>query len=152
MAQEIEEALRAFLVTLDAVTALTAVGTTGDYRIRPDRLEEDDDERQEHVIIEVDQERPQNDLSGKGGLVYADVTLRCRGPTKKRARALAEAVRVNGTDPGTGLAGYEGAAGELAIGAVLEDQQASESPAGDGSDRRTYDVFCSYEISFSEAT
>jgi hypothetical protein len=150
MAVPIEAALRTFLLTLDAVTAWVGTGDTA--RIRPDKLEEDDDETEEHVILEVDNEEPQNDLTGKGGLVYADLTVRCRAATKSAARALAEAVRTNNTDPGTGLAGYHGTAGGLTFDAVLEDQVVSFTPAGEGSDRGYYDVHCNYKLSCAETT
>lgn len=148
----VEEALRELLISFEAVAALTAVGTTGDYLIRPDRLEQDDDETQPHVVIEVDREDPQNDLTGKGGLVYAEVTIRCRDRTKAGARALAEAIRRNDTDPGTGLAGYHGTISGFSLDAVLEDTQIAFVPETDGSSRGWWDVFQSYMVSFAEVT
>ncbi len=147
---EIEAALRALLLTYSGVTDL--VGTGGAARIRPDRLHEGDDEEQPAVIIEVLDEDPENDLMGIGGLVYADVTIKCRAREKEDSRALAEAIRLNGTDPGTGLAGFEGTAGTLPIGAVLHRVSTKFIKDDDGSDEGFYDTDCLYEISYSEVT
>lgn len=146
MAAEIEESLRTYLLTLEAVTAL--VGTGDSARIRPDRLHQDED--LPAVVIEVDYEDHLNDLDGKGGLVYADVNVKCRAETKAVSRQLAEAIRTNDTDPGTGLAGYTGTAGDQTIGAVLEDETTGFRPAGDGSDRGYYDTDMSFMISYNE--
>jgi len=148
MAAKIEESLRTYLLTLSAVTDLVGTGDTA--RIRPDRLHEDD--ALPGIIIEVDNERPQNDLSGVGGLVYADVNIKCRAATKSGSRSLAEAIRTNNTNPGTGLAGYRGTAGSQTIGAVLDGMQTSYMPAGDESDEGYYDTDCSYIIGFAETT
>lgn len=142
----IEADLRTYLLTLGTVTTLVGEGGLG--RIRPDRLHEG--ETLPAVIMQVDNERPLNTLDGKGGRVYADVTLICRAQEKEDARTLAEAIRVNGTDPGTGLAGYNGAAGDSTIDAWLEDQNTSFTPAADGSDQGFYDVFCNYVITYAE--
>jgi len=75
------------------------------------------------VVFEIDAERPQNSLDGRGGLVFADVNVICRAETRAKSRELAEAVRVNGTDPGTGLAGYSGV-----FDAVLDDMQPAAVP------------------------
>jgi len=146
MAQELEESLRTLLKTFDAVTAL--VGGATAPRIRPDRLDESD--TLPAIIIEVDDEEQLNDLSGTGGLVRAPVNLVCRAATKAAARLLARAVRTNNTDPGTGLAGYSGAAGEQTIHAVLDDETPSYTPAGDGRDDGHYDVNLDFTIMFNE--
>jgi len=146
----IESDLRTYLLTLSSVT--DKVGTGGDARIRPDRLHESDDESLQAIIIEANVDDPMNTLDGKGGLVYADVTLRCRATEKEDARSLAEAVRTNETDPGTGLAGYTGTAGSSTIGAVLEDTRTTFTMKDDGSDNGWYDVLANYVISFSETT
>ncbi|MHC4606714.1 MAG: hypothetical protein ACYTAF_07225, partial [Planctomycetota bacterium] len=93
-----------------------------------------------------------NDLSGKGGLVYSAVTLRCRATTKAVARSLAEAVRTNDTNPGTGLAGRTGAMNGTTYGAVLEDEQTSFTPKAEGSNEGWYDIFCNYILSVEETT
>jgi hypothetical protein len=146
----VEADLRTYLLTLGTVTAL--VGTGNSARIRPDRLQQGDDPLQPAIIVEVDDEQHKNDLDGKGGLVYSTVTLRCRARTKAVARSLAEAIRVNGTDPGTGLAGRTGLMNGTSYGAVLEDEQTSFTAQAEGSDEGWYDVFCNYILSHAETT
>ena len=96
--------LRTLLLTFSAVTDLVGTGDTA--RIRPERLHQDDDDTEEAIIVQVDNIEHLNDLTGKGGRIFAYVTLVCRASTQALAEALAEAVRTNDTDPGTGLAGY----------------------------------------------
>ena len=146
----VEADLRTYLLTLGTVTAL--VGTSDSARIRPDRLQQSDDPLEPAIIVEVDDEDHKNDLDGKGGLVYSAITLRCRARTKAVARSLAEAVRVNGTDPGTGLAARTGAMNGTTYGAVLEDEQTSFAAQAEGSDEGWYDVFCNYVLSCAETT
>lgn len=146
----VEGDLRTYLLTLNTVTAL--VGSGDNARIRPDRLEQSDDSLQPAIIVEADDDDHKNDLSGKGGLIYSAVTLRCRARTKAVARSLAEAVRVNGTDPGTGLAGRTGAMNGTTYGAVLEDEQTSFTAQAEGSAEGWYDVFCNYILSHTETT
>lgn len=139
----LEATLRTFLKTLDTVTAI--VGTGDDARIRPDRLEETD--TLPAIIIEVDDEDPENSLDGLGGLVYADVNIQCRAFEKEDARALAEAVRVNGTDPGTGMAGTS----QDGFHAVLENTSASLFIPEDAASQKGYFVVnCLYTVSFME--
>lgn len=146
----IEEDIRTHLLTLSAVTALVGTGATA--RIRPNKLEQDDNGAIEHIIIEVDDETPANSLDGLGGLIYSDVTLRCQAPTLKRARALAEAVRTNNTNPGTGLAGCSVTVNGHVMDAVLEDQQIGEDQNDDGSGNGTHIVFANYQLSETETT
>ena len=146
----VEADIRTVLLSCSAVTAL--VGTGAASRIRPDKLEQDDNEMVECVILEVDNEDHLNTLDGLGGRVMANVTVRCHAPTRTRARALAEAVRVNGANPGTGLAGYSGTVNGHVFDAVLEDEQVAYSPAGEGSDRGYYDVFANYLCTWLETT
>lgn len=144
---EIEESLRTYLLTLTALTGISGIGTGDAAPIRPDRLHETDDDI--GVIIEVDEDKL-NDLTGRGGRVMADVNLVCRARTKEVSRQIAEAIRLNGTDPGTGLAGYTGAAGSQTIDAWLEDMQTGFVKDEDGSDQGFYDTNCSYVITFTE--
>lgn len=142
----LEGDIRAALLDMSAVTAL--VGTGDSARIRPYKLYKDDDKSEEHIIIEVDDEEKANDLSGVGGLEFATVTIDCRAITAAQADALAEAVRVNGADPGTGLAGYSGAA----FDAVLESQAKSIIPFDDASNRTWYVVAQEYTVIDTETT
>lgn len=138
----LEGDIRTALLAMDAVTAL--VGTSHSARIRPYKLDEGDDNTEEHIVIEVDSDDHLNDLTGRGGMVISDVNISCRAMTDEDARALAAAVRVNGTEPGTGLAGYGGSG--TAFDAVLEDTASSEMPFDDGSDRAWYVVDQSYLV------
>ncbi len=148
MAVELEVDLRTLLLTFTPVTAL--VGTGDSARIRPDRLNEADDDSQPHILIHIVNEEPQNDLSGRGGLVYADVDIECRAKTKAKSRAVAEAVRLNGTDPGTGLAGYTGTPSDTVTDGVLEDVQTAIIDAKDGSDQEYYTTVCRYVVCHQE--
>lgn len=143
MTAYIEKDLRTFLLTLDAVTALVGA------RIRPMRIEQDDD--LPAIVITDVTEEPDNDLNGNGGLVLATVNVMAIAETLEGARDLAEAIRLNGTDPGTGLAGYSGPAGDLDVKAWLKTRQSSIILADDsGQDSDWYIVESIYEIHFNE--
>lgn len=144
----IEETLVAFLKTLSAVTDI--VGTGNNARIRPDRLEESDS--RPTIEMEIDDEDPQNSLDGLGGLVYADVSIFSSARSKEAARALAEAIRLNGTDSGTGLAGVKTTVGGVQFDAVLESTQMDYKSLNDGSSRGNYTVNSLYIVSFMETT
>lgn len=144
----IEATLTTYLKTLGAVTAI--VGTGNDARIRPDRLEESDS--RPAIAIEIDDEDPQNSLDGLGGLVYADVSIFSSARTKTAARALAEAIRLNGTDPGTGLAGVCTTVGGVQFDAVLESTQVDYKSLNDGSGQGNWTVNSLYVVSFTETT
>ena len=75
------------------------------------------------IVVDIDREDEQNDLSGTPDLVVAEVTVTCRDNTHDGSDALQQAVRNNGTSPGTGLAGYHGA-----FDAILEDTVHAETP------------------------
>ena len=144
----IEGDLRTALLDMSAVTDL--VGTGDSARIRPYRLHESDDRTEEHIVIEVDSEDRENDLTGKAGLVLASVNISCRAMTRTLANALAEAVRVNGTNPGTGLAGYTGSG--TAFDSWLEDETPSMTRWDDASDRVWHTVEQSYMVQYTETT
>lgn len=145
----VEADLRTLLLTFNTVTTL--VGTGDAARIRPDKLDQSDDDSLQAIIIEVDDERPQNTLAGTSLRRYADVTLRCQARTKAQARAVAAAVKLNGTDPGTGLAGYTGTVNGTLYSIYLEDEQTSMSPVEEGSDEAYYDVYSNYVVTWAEA-
>ncbi|WP_455387490.1 hypothetical protein [Petrachloros mirabilis] len=142
----LEGAIRTALLNMSAVTTL--VGTGDDARIRPYMLDDRDDKTEEHIIIEVDDANPQNDITGLGGLTYATVNISCRAITPAQANALAIAVKRNGTSPGTGLAGYTGSG--TTFDAVLEDEVTGRALWGDGSQRAWYTVEQTYIMSYSE--
>ena len=146
----IEADLRTALLGMSAVTAL--VGTSYSARIRPYRLQQDDSAASEHIVIETDTVDHLNTLDGLGGRIYADVTLRCVAPTLARANALAEAVRTNGTNPGTGLAGYSGTVNGHQFDAVLMDESVNFVPSDDGRDEGYYSVLAGYNVTVEEST
>ncbi len=128
MGQDIIAVLRG----LSAVTALVGAGTSA-------RVYEDNAPRETtaaHIIVEVDNDRSLNDITGKGGMRIGNVNLICRSASRVGADALAEAVRNNGTTPGTGLAGYTGST----FDSVWEDVSAGRSPKGDASAGWWYDA------------
>ena len=147
MAVNIEDEIRTVLLTLSAVTAYT--GSDSDTaRIRSYKLDESDDKTEEHIIIEVDAETRENDLDGLAGLPLCDVNISCRAKTRTLANALSEAVRVNGTDLGTGLAGYGGSG--TAFDSWLMDETPSVLRWDDGSDRKWHTVEMHFRVQYTE--
>lgn len=136
------------LLAMDTVTPLVVTGNVA--RIRPYKLDPRDDKTKGHIIIEVDEDGRENDLSGRAGLVTSTVNISCRALTSAEARALAAAVRVNGTTPGTGLAGYGGSG--TAFDSWLESEASSEIAWDDGSERSWYTVEQSYTMQYTEMT
>jgi serine/threonine protein kinase HipA of HipAB toxin-antitoxin module len=139
----IEDNLRALLLTFGAVTALVA------QRIRPDELHQSD--ALPAIVLSVPSEEHHNDLEATGGLVAATVLITAIAETKLAARAIAEAVRTNGTNPGTGLAGYSGAAGSGSIqGAFLLKTSQHFEPEQDGSADSRWEITGEYEVWYAE--
>jgi hypothetical protein len=97
------------------------------------------------ILFDVDTADQENDLDGLSGLVFADVAVTCRGNTSAEREALAEAVRTNGTAPGTGLAGYSGA-----FDAWLDARVDVATPRQDGSGLVWYDRVLHFTVSWSE--
>ena len=144
----LEGDIRTALLAMNAVTAIVGPGNTA--RIRPYQLDDRDDKTDEHIIVEVDFREPKNDITGIGGLTFADVNISCRAMTPTLANALADAVKRNGTNPGTGLAGYGGSG--TAFDSWLEDEVSGKTLWDDGSQRSWYTVEQSYRMCFTEAT
>jgi len=131
----LEGDIRTALLAMDAVTALTGSAARS-ARIRSYVLETIDDRTEEHIIIEVDGKPRDNMLGGDGALVLADVNLSCRALTRTKANALAEAVKINGTDPGTGFAWYGGSG--TAFHCWLDSEVPSRIGWQDGSKERVW--------------
>lgn len=145
----IEQWLRDLLLTFDAVTAI--VGSGADARIRPDQLDEAD--KTPAILIELQTIDHMNTLDGLGGLAKAMIHVTCLSEQKAKARQLCEAVRTNNTDPGTGLAGYTGAAGDGYIdSATLERTTVGQRPLFEGGDELIWAVTGEYEVMYQEAT
>jgi hypothetical protein len=145
----LEGDIRTALLTMSEVTAL--VGTGDSARIRPEQLASIDARTEEHIIIEVDDQPRENTLDGTNGcFVNPSVNLSCRAMTRKAARALAAAVKLNGTDPGTGLAFYGGSG--TAFSSWVEDETPSTITWKDGSKERIwYTVELSLRVQYTEA-
>lgn len=148
MAAEIVDSLRTALLTMGAVTAL--VGTGADARIRPRFQQKEVIPANGSILIEVDDEVHLNDISGQGGREMTEITLTFRAPTRPASLALAEAARVNGTDPGTGLAAYGATPIDVRIDCWLEDSVTVATPKADGSDKVWWDTIHSYMTTQAE--
>ena len=149
----IEQALCTLLKTFDAVTAI--VGTGANARIRPFRLDQGDiDDNggvRDAIVIRPAREEHLNDLQGRGGLVRARMQIIAISEIPLSARALAEAIRTNGQDPGTGLAGHEGTYDGVEIqSAMLDSADFDEAEYGDDSDRSFFAVISNYIVEYTE--
>lgn len=131
----IVEEIRAALAGMTAVTAIVGDGSAA--RIRPDRPYQG--ESPPLIIVEIDSEDIENDLTGRADRVQFTATITCRDSSRSRARQLAEAVRTNGTDPGTGLAGYSGT-----FDAWLESIDDANAWRGTGGDEAFYDTILTF--------
>jgi hypothetical protein len=143
----LEGDIRTALLAMSAVTAYTGSNTTT-ARIRPYKLDPTDDPTEEHIVIEVDSKNDENDLEGEGGLPLCEVNISCRAMTRTLVNALAEAVRVNGTDPGTGLAGYGGAS--TAFHSWLVGRTETTLRWDDKSGRKWHSVEMDFRMQYSE--
>lgn len=139
----IEDALRAKITTLAAVVAISPT-------IRPEKPAQKD--TLPLTVISVEEEDHLNDLTGKGGLVDATVDIMAVAETKTAARALSESLRVNGTEPGTGLASFEGTVSGVEIqSCTLEQSKFEFVPYAEGSDEGFYIQHNFYQVFYSEA-
>jgi hypothetical protein len=136
--------LKGLLLTKAAVTAL--VGT----RIRFDQLTDKDP--LPALVVDVQSEESESDLSGAGGLITAIVEFRAVAATKAAAADILEAIRTNGTDPGTGLAGYTGVAVDADIRAAwFEGREFEAVDSGDGKDSALHVGKATYLIQYVES-
>lgn len=127
----IAEEIRAALAAMTAVTAIVGDGAAAKIRFdRPDQAD-----RPPLILIEIDDQTPENDLTGRADLVPFTATITCRDTSRSRARALAEAVRSNGTTPGSGLSGYSGT-----FDSWVEATDDATSPRDTGADEAYYDT------------
>lgn len=141
----VEQWLRDLLLTFEAVTALVG------QRIRPDELHEKDGTPA--LLIELQLIDHMNTLDGLGGLAKASVHVTALSERKSVARTVQEAVRLNGTDPGTGLAGYTGEAGNGFLdSATLQRTVCTFRPFDEGGDEGWHAVTGEYEVMYQEVT
>ncbi len=141
----LEQAVRAMLLSFDAVTDL--VGQT----IRPDILDRADNPPA--ILIQVEDEIIAEDIEGRGGLVTATVTIEVLHYTRLGSRQLEQAIRTNGTDPGTGLQGYVGLVGQFDVrGSSLARRKPFFVERQTDEDRDWYGIACQYTIDYQEIT
>lgn len=145
MAVDIFDELVTVLRTFSAVTAVVGTGTAA--RIRPARFRRV--ETLPAIAIEILSNDPQNTLDGKGGLNFATVAITCRAVEPDDAMSLAQKIRTNSTNPGTGLAGYSGSP----LDAVCtSDPVVGFTYADDSSDQGWWDAVSEYDLIFTETT
>ncbi len=130
----IEEDIRTALLAMSAVADFNGSGSADEMVIRYGHQEVDDDITDPHIIIDIDSDAPETDLSGSGGLNYAELTITCRALTMALSKSLATAVKLNGTSPGTGLMGFGD--NTTAFNAIqLNHEVRSQEGFGDNSER-----------------
>lgn len=149
MASEVGESIIAALKSMSAVTTL--VGSGNDARIYSWLSQKRTIPAKGVIVVELDTTEHMNDLLGQGGLEYHDVNILVRAPEIAEANALAEAIRVNGTDPGTGLAGYSDTPIDVLIDATLVST-IGPTPVTreDGSANAYWDVNMAFTVSQNE--
>ena len=149
----IEHSVRDQLLTKTAVRAL--VGSGDSARVRAYKFSQKDDLATDGpgILIRVNKEEPQNDMGCQGGLVIADVSIISCAVNLDAARELAEAIRSNGTNPGTGLAGDDWTI--IGIPGAVESccliySSLDFIPFGDDSDEGIFTIDSHYTIIFDE--
>lgn len=143
---KIEEAIKAQLVTYAAITAAGCpVGS-----IRADELMQTD--ASPGITIEVVEETFDNDISGTTSLAGAKVIVSASSGNKAQARAIADAIQTNGTDPGTGLAGCTVLTGALPFQAMLPRRTFDRIPIPNGGNTSRYIVDSLYTLTFNQTT
>jgi hypothetical protein len=161
----IEQVVASALLGMSAVTAI--VGGAGGVpsgsssssstaspaspaRIRSEHFEVGDGlDGADAILIETDQSEDEPDLSGLGGLPITGLTITCRSGTIAGATALAQAVKHNGTTPGTGLAGYHlvvAGPPSQTFDIVYESSACAHTPRQDASERHFNDEVLTFTV------
>jgi hypothetical protein len=91
------------------------------------------------IVMEIDDEAENNDLSGKGEIKSVALVLTCRTSVDSSSQTLSQAVR-------NGLAGYHGT-----FDAILDDTAHAAVPKSEGSTDHWYDRVMSFTVLMSEA-
>jgi hypothetical protein len=140
------DALRTQIGTLSAVTAL--VGS----RIRPLRLPSKDDIRVGGaLLIDPLKEENQLDLNDDGGAQLLRLRFRAVAATLSGAYAIAQALYFNGTNPASGLNGFDGTVQGIPIQVItLIHKEFAFEWFQDGSDEGYYAVDWHGEVAYSE--
>ena len=133
MTVTLHEQIRTLLLAAPAVTAIVGAGTAA--RIRGDYFQKLDGTAAglEAVLIEVDSQEEQNDLSGQSGLAVGQITLTCRAASRQAASDLAQAVRGR-------LAGYASPVLDL----VLDSRSDAWTAKTDASEDGWYDSILTF--------
>jgi hypothetical protein len=139
------ENIRTALLSFNAVTAL--VGTGSSARIYPDAF--DEQATLPAILVEIDDEEPQNSLDGRGGLRIGTATITCRAATRQGAEALALAVLGNGANPQTGLRTYVGSGWDVD---TVNSIATAASPKGYGTQKQYWDTVIELGTSATEVT
>lgn len=140
-----EDALRSFIIGLSAFAAQTPVPA-----VRTDRAMQKD--TLPFVIIGFDRETPYTSFEGTGGLVNSFARIRVCASSRESTRAIAEIIRTNNANPGTGLAGYTGTplAGVTFAAAMHDHDEFDFVFFMDESDEGYYVQDCIYQIQRTE--
>jgi hypothetical protein len=91
------------------------------------------------LVVDVDEETPEQELDGHGNLTYATVTITARATTHLESDNLSDLVKAF-------LAGYSGT-----FDAYFDNLVHSETPKDDGSTDHFYDHVMSFTMSWNEA-
>ena len=141
----IEEAIRTRLLAQNAVSALTTT-------IRVDQLDQKDRPdvpATPAILLSIDEETfDDQNISGTTDLVTATVTISAISCSKTLARSLAEAIRSNGTNPGTGLQGCKIRTGGMDYDMMLEKRVSGYIANQDGSDSGLYSVDSMFTVKY----
>lgn len=138
-------AVREYLRTLTAVTTRATA-------IRRRRLIQSDNwMKNDFILLFVNDENfDTQNISGKSDLVTANITISCISSDVDRAWELAEAVRTNNENPGSGLQGAVVREDDYSFDAMLESRSERDIPNQDGSDSGLVTVDSEYTIKYYE--
>ena len=145
----LEDALYSVVSGLSAVQTL--LGSSNPI-VRPFKFEEGDNLAVAGGILITPVNADHKDtLDERGGGVSAIVKIRSVAEKAKQARALSEAVRSNGTNPGTGLVDYSGTTSGFVVQAVtLNTEEYDFVPYGDDSDEGLFIFDYLYQVDYFE--
>lgn len=138
----IEDGIRALLLSLPAVTAITT-------RVRTQVLDENDE--LPAVLISLENEDRDSDFSGYAGLTHLTCQVMALSKEHAECRALSEAIRGSAGTPG--LEGFDGTAGGVTFHVEsIPNRVFLQQPLQDGSKDywRAISLVC--RIGYSELT
>jgi hypothetical protein len=149
MSASVEQILTQVIAGLSAFRQLSPAPTVRPYKIPQSEFKAGTGALA--VIVESPEETHQNDLDGRGGGVSAAASVEAVAEVFDDAWNLAEIIRTNGTNPGTGLAGFTGTVAGSWIQRISVDVTHKGFVAyEDGSDEGYYFVRHDLTVDFSE--